>query len=151
MFCFFFLNQRIVSQFLIYGFHHTFEIGYSPLKYVPRLEIRLDNFNCQMYLAMLQQIGDTRSRCWFYRGGKTGEPGEKPSKHRRDQLTLLTRVPVLSREWGYFQVVTHPSTNPVKPGLNSRSQRWEVPLRHPSFPEQQGQGRSCLKQRIRES
>ena len=26
-----------------------------------------------------------RSRCWFYGGRKTGEPGEKPSKHGRDQ------------------------------------------------------------------
>ena len=34
-----------------------------------------------------------------------------------DQLTLLTWVPVLSRERGYSQVVTHPSTNPVNPGL----------------------------------
>ena len=30
-----------------------------------------------------------RSTCWFYGGRKTGEPGEKPSKHRRDQLQQL--------------------------------------------------------------
>ena len=33
-----------------------------------------------------------RSRCWFYRGRKTGEPGEKPSKHGRDQLQHSTHM-----------------------------------------------------------
>ena len=31
-------------------------------------------------------------RCWFYGGRKTGEPGEKPSKHGRDQLQLYTHM-----------------------------------------------------------
>ena len=56
-----------------------------------------------------------RSMCWFYGGGKTGEPGEKPSKHGRDQLQQLYSHEFqvfLESTRGYTQVVTHPAITP---------------------------------------
>ena len=59
--------------------------------------------------------------CWLYGGRKTGEPGEKPSKHERDQLQQL-----YSHEFqvfwestrGYTQVVTHPAITPSDRAYN---------------------------------
>ena len=53
-------------------------------------------------------------RCWFYGGRKTGEPGEKPSKHGRDQLQQLYSHKFQVREStrGYTQVVIHPAITP---------------------------------------
>ena len=64
-----------------------------------------------------------RSRCWFYGGRKTGGPGEKPSKHGRDQLYDNSTHMSSKFFWGstrdYNQVVTHPAITPVRPGLTS--------------------------------
>ena len=55
--------------------------------------------------------------CWFWRGRKTGVPGEKPSKHRRDQLRELNSHEMPHQTW---------------------FQWWEAQrvnrLRHPCFP-----------------
>ena len=55
-----------------------------------------------------------RSRCWFYVGRKTGEPGEKPSKHGRDQLQQL-----YSQEIQVFWESTR--------GGGHHSTRWSIP------------------------
>ena len=64
-----------------------------------------------------------RSRCWFNGGRKTGEPGEKPSKHGGDQLQQL-----YSHAWvpSFLRIDTrlypggHPSSyNSARPGLTS--------------------------------
>ena len=46
---------------------------------------------------MVQLSNHVRSACLglgvdFAKGGETGEPEEKPSKHRRDQLTTATHA-----------------------------------------------------------
>ena len=64
-----------------------------------------------------------RSRCWSNGGRKTGEPGEKPSKHGGDQLQQL-----YSHAWvpSFLRIDTrlypggHPSSyNSARPGLTS--------------------------------
>ena len=45
-----------------------------------------------------------RSRCWFYGGRKIGEPGEKPSKHGRDQQLYSHKFQVRQSTWDYTQV-----------------------------------------------
>ena len=69
-----------------------------------------------------------RSRCSFYGGRKTGKPGEKPSKHGRDQLQQLYSQK-FQYIWppGYTQVVTHPA-KPVRPGLTSNSEVFKPPI-----------------------
>ena len=61
-----------------------------------------------------------RSRCWFYRGWKIGEPREKPSKHERDQLQQLYSEFEIFWEStrSCTQVVTHPAITPVRLGLS---------------------------------
>ena len=74
-----------------------------------------------------------RSRCWFYGGRKTGEPGEKPSKRGRDQLQLYSHE--FQVFWqstrGYTQVVTHPAITSVRPGLIWNSVWWKTTRKHP--------------------
>ena len=78
------------------------------------------------------------SRCWFYRGRKTGESGEEPSKHRRDQLQQH-----YSHEFQVFEnqyraipkAVTHSSTDPVQQslrGIRSLDLRRQPQRRRPS-------------------
>ena len=59
------------------------------------------------------------SRCrWFYGGRKTGEPGERPSKHGRDQQLYSHKFQVRQSTRDYPR--GHPSSyNLVQPGLTS--------------------------------
>ena len=71
-----------------------------------------------------------RSRCWFYGGRNTREPGEKPSKHGRDQQLCSHKFQV----WEGGQVVSHPAINVsrLNVGLRVRGERQRANrIRHP--------------------
>ena len=76
-----------------------------------------------------------RSRCWFYRGGKTGEPGEKPSKHDRDQLQqLYSHESMVKNQDGWSSI--NPAITPcdrVNLELSGERERANR-IRHPSLP-----------------